>query len=291
MKIGLYNLEPKLKNLALDKLRIYHQNKGDEIEDYFALRQYEKVYCSSLFTFTPKHTVQPDFICGGTGFNLNTTLPDVIDKIKPHSNYGFTTRGCSRRCKFCVVPIKEGNIKVIGDLFDLWDSKSKLITLFDNNILAVPEHFKYVCEQAREKHLILDFNQGLDHRYLTQDIVNELKTVSHKEYKFAFDSIKYHKSVDKAIDLLRANGINRCTWYVLVGFDSTFAEDLQRLNYLKENNQNAFVQRYNYCQDKKLSLLARWVNQHHIFQTYTWEEFVNHPKHRKSEAAMELAKI
>ena len=74
MKVGLYNLEPKLYNLALDKLRIYHQQKGDDVEDYFALRQYDKVYCSSLFTFTPKDNVPPYAICGGTGFYTKNYL-------------------------------------------------------------------------------------------------------------------------------------------------------------------------------------------------------------------------
>lgn len=282
MKIGLYNLEPKLKNLALDKLRIYHQRKDDEVEDYFALKKYDKVYCSSLFTFTPKDKVSPDAICGGTGFDLETVLPNDIEQVKPHKNYGFTTRGCPRRCKFCVVPKKEGDIRAVGHLGDLWDSKSKEITLFDNNILALPEHFRRICNQARAFRVTLDFNQGLDHRYLTQDIVDELRNISHKEYRFAFDHIRYQKSVDEAIELLQSNDINRCTWYVLVGFDSDLDEDLTRLNHLKSRNQNAFVQRYNYCQDKKLRLLARWANQHHIFHSYTWQEFLEHPKHIKS---------
>ena len=32
---------------------------------------------------------------------------------------GFTTRGCIRNCSFCVVPQKEGKIKVEGDFGSL----------------------------------------------------------------------------------------------------------------------------------------------------------------------------
>jgi len=44
---------------------------------------------------------------------------------------------------------------------------------------------------------------------------------------------------------------------------------------LRDNNQNAYVQRYNQIQDKKYIPLARWANQHHIFQGMTWKQFMD----------------
>ncbi len=278
MKIGLLNLEPKYRNLAIEKLRLYHSQQGDEVEDYFALNHYDKVYASSIFAFTKKHTVPQGAICGGSGFDLMTTLPPEIEAVEPHLNFGFTTRGCIRKCPFCIVPQKEGKVRIVGDLYDLWDRKSKLITLYDNNILALPEQFVVICYQAMMEHLTLDFNQGLDHRLLTPEIVRWLKDISHKEYHFAFDNPNYIKSVDKAIDLLQSEGINRCNWYVLVGFDTTFQEDLDRLNHLKERNQNAYVQRYK--RDRQYIPLARWANQHHIFHGMTWEQFIQRAENR-----------
>jgi len=279
MKIGLYNLEPKYKNLALEKLRLYHTQQGDDVEDYFALAHYDKVYCSSIFTFTKKHTVPQGAICGGSGFDLITELPPDIENIEPHLNFGFTTRGCIRKCPFCIVHIKEPILKVvIHYLKQLWDGRSKLITLYDNNILALPEHFESICKQSIELNLILDFNQGLDHRLLTPEIVKLLKSISHKEYHLAFDSPAYYKSVNKAITMLQNEGINRCIWYVLVGFNTSFQEDLDRLNYLRERNQNAYVQRYK--RDRVYIPLARWANQHHIFRGMTWEQFLHHPDNK-----------
>ena len=278
MNIGLLNLEPKYKNLAIEKLRLFHSRQGDEVEDYFALKSYDKVYCSSIFTFTPKYKVPQGVICGGSGFDLVTKLPPEIEQVEPHLNFGFTTRGCIRNCPFCVVPQKEGYIYVVGDLLDIEDGSGEPITLYDNNILALPEHFEHICRQSLTFKLTLDFNQGLDHRLLTSDIVKLLKKISHKEYHFAFDHPSYLKSVDKAIDLLQLGGINRCIWYVLVGFNTTFQEDLDRLNYLKERKQNAYVQRYR--RDKKYIPLARWANQHHIFHSMTWEQFLALPENR-----------
>lgn len=273
MKVGLYNLEPQYKNLALEKLRLYHTMMGDEVEDYLPLayETYDKIYCSSIFVFTPKQNLPPNAICGGTGFDLTTKLPPEIEAIKPHLNFGYTTRGCIRDCPFCVVRMKEGLISIVGDLLDLWDGKAKDIRLLDNNNLAAPDHFGLVCQQALEHKLRLDITQGLDHRLLTPDNVALLASISHKEYHFAFDSPAYRPSVERAIKLLNDAGIKRSTWYVLVGFNTTFQEDLDRLNFLRDNGQNAYVQRYK--RSPEYIPLARWANQHHIFQGMTWEQF------------------
>jgi len=289
MRIGLLNLEPHYTNIALEKLRKYHLGQGCIVEDCSPIESngFDIVYCSSIFDFTSKKYITPDFIRGGTGFNLTTTLPQEIDNITLQINRGFTTRGCIRNCKFCVVPQKEGGIRAVGDLLEIWDTKAKEVVLYDNNILAMPEHFAYICSQARENKICIDFNQGLDHRLLTQEVVDILKSISHHEYRFAFDHPSLVKTVDRAIGLLQANGINRCSWYVLVGFDTTLDEDLFRLNYLRDRNQIAFVQRYrkdgvkvDIKKQRQLTALARWANQHHIYRGMTWEQFLKHPENK-----------
>ncbi len=286
MRIGLYNLEPQYMNLALEKIRIYHKQKGDEVEDCTPIQAngFDMVYASSIFDFTNKRYVSDSMLKGGTGFDLTTKLPSEIEAIKPHLNRGFTTRGCIRNCSFCVVPRKEGHIHAVGDLLDLWDGKSKEIVLHDNNILALPEHFEMVCRQAIEHKLGLDMNQGLDHRLLTPEIVDLLAVTPHKEYHFAFDHPNMVDSVERAIGLLSAKGIKRSIWYVLAGYNTTFDEDLFRLNYLREHNQNAYLMRYQTKEnkrDKKLISLARWANQHHIFHGMDWGQFLRALKSRE----------
>jgi hypothetical protein len=281
MNIGLLNLEPKYKNLALEKIRLYYSQQGNNVEDYFALNHYDKVYCSSIFTFTKKTVVPQGAICGGSGFDLTTSLPPEIEVVKPHKNFGYTSRGCIRDCPFCIVRRKEGFWFAVGDLLDLWDGKTKLVYLLDNNANAYLDHIIMLCEQAIAHSITLDITQGLDHRCLTREQIAWLKKVSHTEYHFAFDDPRYLPSVKRAIDLLQEGGINRSIWYVLVGFNTTFQEDLDRLNYLKERNQNAYVQRFNQTKDRKYIPLARWANQHHIFQGMTWEQFINRPENKK----------
>lgn len=101
-----------------------------------------------------------------------------------------------------------------------------------------------------------------------------MKNISHKEYRFAFDSPSYLPTVEKAIDLLQKNKIKRSFWYVLVGYNTTLEQDFSRLNYLRSRKQNAYVQRYKTCTGKKdYILMAQWANQQHIFYTHTYEEF------------------
>ncbi len=274
--IALYNLEPKYMNIALEKIRMYYEEMKEQVVDYLPLEHqiYDKIYCSSLFTYTDKSQIPDDIICGGSGFDLTTVLPKEIECMKPKINIGFTTRGCIRKCSFCIVPEKEGKIEITGDIYDIWDMQSKNIVLLDNNILAKPKHFKLICQQIAKENLKVDFNQGLDHRLITSIIAKILKTIRYKEYRFAFDSMNYESSVCKTIEILHKNNIKWSMWYVLVGYDTTYREDLYRLELLKKKRQKAFVQRFNNQSNIFYNELAGWVNQHRFFDKYTFKEFV-----------------
>jgi len=265
MKIHLIDIDSTIPNLALIKVRKYYQDRGYEVIYNFPLliRPEDKIYVSCIFKENrpqaAQYLIYPNAIIGGSGYDLNVRLPEEIEAVKPRINYGFTTRGCIRKCKFCIVPEKEGDIHITGDLLDIWDGKSKDITLMDNNILALPDHFKKICRQARENNIRIDFNQGLDHRLLTYEIVLELKRTSIKQYRFAYDSPSMRQSVNRAIALLKSVGINQSMWYILVGFNTMLKEDVTRINHLRFTGQRAYIQRYS--KDRKYIPMARWQNQ------------------------------
>jgi hypothetical protein len=204
-------------------------------------------------------------------------LPVEIDSVSPKINMGYTLRGCPNKCSFCIVWIKEPILKRERNILEIWDGNSKLVVLLDNNALADLEWFIYNCELAIEHKITLDWNQGLDHRKLTPEIVDLIKRTSHKELRFAFDNPKSVNTVENAICILKSRGINRSLWYVLVNYNTTFEEDLFRVNFLRERGQLAYIQRYrSHTTNRKHIALAQWVNQHHIFQSMTWQEFLNH---------------
>lgn len=295
MKVLIINIDSKLPNLALKKIEKYHIDKGDKVIFDFPLARniVDQTYVSCIFSWNKRLCDEyKGAEIGGSGYDIIKKLPEEIELVKPHINLGFTTRGCIRHCEFCVVQAKEGAIRIVGDLLDLWDGSQyfinkygkkqrTIITILDNNILALPKHFKLVCRQAREKKLCLDFNQGLDHRLLNQEIVDEMKTISHLEFRFAFDHPSYKPTVEKAIKLLQKNKINRCFWYVICGYNTTIQEDLDRLNFLRDYNQNAYVQRYNFKDDRRYIPIAGWANQNALFHALTFKEFLQKSEEQK----------
>lgn len=282
--IALYNLEPKYKNIALEKIRLFYESQGEEIEDYWVFGSYDKIYCSSIFTFTDKSQVSDDSICGGSGFDLTTTLPKEIEEMKPKINMGFTTRGCIRKCDFCIVPEKEGNIYVVGDIYDFWDKKSRELIVLDNNILALPNHFKMICQEIRRESLKVDFCQGLDIRLMTEELAYYMTIVRHlKQLHIAWDSVREERKIMKGIkQLLKYKNPQYIMCYVLIGYNSTKEEDLYRIEKLRELRINPFVMPFN-KKDEYRRQFARWVNHKAVFYSVSWEDYGNFSRKKEGK--------
>ena len=55
----------------------------------------------------------------------------------------------------------------------------------------------------------------------------------------------------------------------------SWADDIARLDYLRDNKQDAYVMRYNGRNtNKRYNDLASWVNQPRMFKTKTFEQFL-----------------
>lgn len=282
-RIGLAQVDGKWANLALMRLSAYHKAKGDTVEWFDPLfGRYDRVYASKIFTGTPDDVYLPaDALRGGTGYDLTTELPPEIEAcfpdydLYPGLDYaiGFTTRGCIRNCSFCFVPRKEGRLRVVGDIYDFWQGQEKVI-LLDNNLTAAPmEHFEKVLDQLRKERVLVDFSQGLDIRLLNEDHARLLKTVRFKRVHFAWDSMGYENSVRRGVEILKKYlHPDRLTFYVLVGFDTTPAEDMYRIETLRALGVNPFVMAYN-KRDRYQATLARWVNHKAVFRSVTWQEY------------------
>ena len=129
MRIGLLAVDSQYPNLALMKLSAYHKAEGDSVEWYNPIERYDRVYMAKVFTFTQDYGyyVNADKVeRGGTGYEIRKVLPPEIDRLQPDYSlypridgktaYGFLTRGCPNRCKWCVVPRKEGAITPYMDV-------------------------------------------------------------------------------------------------------------------------------------------------------------------------------
>jgi radical SAM superfamily enzyme YgiQ (UPF0313 family) len=180
-RIGLVDVDrTRFPNLALMKISAYHKSIGDSVEWADAMfGDYDRVYMSKIFTFTPDYPYSFDceVVKGGTGYDLHSRLPEEIDRMSPdysiytsidsRTAYGFLTRGCPNKCKWCVVPIKEGNVLPYQDVDEIAvDGRTNLI-LMDNNILAAGEYGIQQLEKIIERGYRVDFNQALDARLVT----------------------------------------------------------------------------------------------------------------------------
>lgn len=302
MKIGLINVDSKnIGNLAIMKLSAYHKKQGDTVELYSPLLSYglDLIYISKVFKFTPDYQYcTPEgvpVVRGGSGYDLKTVLPPEIENIDPDYSLfdcgvykgkgrqkkkigefalGFTSRGCIRRCKFCIVPEKEGLPREVADIYDFWRKQSHII-LIDNNLTSLPGRFEKTCQQLIKEKVKTDFNQGLDIRLITPEMAQLLGKVRlWKQIHFAWDSVRHEGAVRRGIDILVKNGVakHKLMFYVLIGFDSTPEEDMYRVEVLRGLDVDPYVMPFN-KNDTYQSRFARWVNHKATFFSTPWEKY------------------
>lgn len=245
MNINLFDLDVMqgrrpFPNLALMKLSAYFKKRGDTVSFNFPLSGYDIGYASCVFTW---HSVRADGLPptverGGSALDITKQLPPEMEHIMPdYSLYpdadfslGFTSRGCIRKCPWCIVPEKEGGIKAWANIYEFWDKRHKEIKLLDNNILASP-NWEETANSLIKEQVLIDFNQGLDIRLVNDKVAHQLSKTRAKILRFAFDDIRIEPQVRQGIALLLKAGIKprHLSFYVLVGFSGDPGIDRMKL--------------------------------------------------------------
>jgi hypothetical protein len=273
MNVGLVDVDGhNFPNLALMKISAYHKAKGDEVEWVNALCEYDKVYMSKIFDFTPDFTTiirAKEIIQGGRAYDKKLKLPKEIECMYPdyslygitNTAYGYLTRGCPRGCEFCDVINLEGRKSYkVADLKQLWNGQ-KEIKLLDPNLLACKEHME-LLQQLIDSKAWIDFTQGLDARLLTLENVGMLARLKVKMLHFAWDGegdevpyMLWHFKKRTNLD------IRKLRVYVLTNFNTTFDYDLYRVFKLKELGYDPYIMIYNKDKaPKHIRKLQRKVN-------------------------------
>ncbi|MHB8101700.1 MAG: hypothetical protein ACYDEF_05895 [Methanosarcina sp.] len=298
-QVLLLDVDNTIANLALMKISAWHKAKGDMIkliklnlkrgeQIYFGCTLPDKVYASIVFKKN-KHALDylvsayPDIPIdiGGSGYTLTKKLPDEIENLKPdYSLYpdcdyslGFSSRGCFRKCFFCMVDKKEGKFHRTQHPSEWYDPKFKDITFLDNNILADKAWFMEITSWCIENKLKVQFNQGLDIRLLDMEIAKRLLEMrTHGMVNFAWDHIEDEAVIKEKIQLLRDAGFSnnklraKVQFYVYVDSDEEYESGLYRCNELKKLSCNAFVM-YNTENEntRRIKALQRWSIRKGIF--------------------------
>lgn len=247
LRIGLIDVDGgKFPNLALMKLSACHKSQGDEVEWVEPMYwDYDRVYQSKIFTFSPDidRTFPCEVIKGGTGYDLHAVLPSEIDRLQPDYSiypqvdkktaYGFLTRGCPNRCKWCVVPIKEGAVRPYMDVDEIAiDGRTNLV-LMDNNILACDYGLEQI-EKIIKRGYRVDFNQALDARLVTDEIAKMLAKVRWLSHiRFGCDTPKQIGECERAMQMIDSYCDTPRSYLMYAMITGNMQEDYERLSYFR----------------------------------------------------------
>lgn len=288
MKIGLIDVDGhNFPNFALMRASAYYKARGDQVEWATPFNRYDKVMASKVFTFTSDFnylTLQTGSIeKGGTGYNIASRLPEVIENsllmdysIYPQYPFSiqFFSRGCIRKCPFCLVREKEGYIQSVLPVN--LNPQGKWIEVLDNNFFANPEWknaVSYLLKTGQPIKL-----HGVDVRIMDEEQAYYLNKLKMKQRIHIAWDLPQLDLTDRLKEMIKYVKPYKISCYVLVGFNSTIEQDLFRLNRLKELGISPFVQPYrDFKNDRKPTLyekdIAQWANKHQIFKSCEFADF------------------
>jgi len=238
----------------------------------------DRIYVTSLFTYSwkPVHDAvayykglfpHAELVLGGIYATLMTDhaqssgadtihkrlyeevedlLPDysLVPQWQPTSIV-FSHRGCIRSCPYCAVPNLESRKSPIKSIRHLiWPGHKKVI-LWDNNTLGM-DGWRDLVAELKELQLSVDFNQGLDARFINDNVAGELRGLKLNPVRMAYDVPSERKALARAIPALERAGFKkrRMIIYVLYNWEDSPEEFLDRLRDLLEWGVVAYPMRF-----------------------------------------------
>lgn len=315
MRIGLVDIDGHAKkkkwgatiypNIALCKIARYHKQHGDSVEWAIPFFHYDRLYMSKVFNFSPDDLTVYDadeIIKGGTGYDIKSKLPDEIDRLQPDYSiyphipndtaYGFLTRGCTNKCKWCVVPRKEGAIYPYMDVDEIAIEGRRKLVLMDNNILAAGDYAHEQLDKIIERGYRVDFNQALDARLVTDGFARQLakvKWLDNNRIRFGCDTHQQIEDCERAMDMINSYGFTG-QYFLYTMLNDNFSECYERINYWWSKLQDkrsrhegrqvyAYAQPYRDPDNPHRPIpqwqkdMAGWVNKKAHFVAHSFEDF------------------
>jgi len=321
-RICLVDVDGTMANLALMKISaFFKKNKwkanvirlgrsgySNKRRDKFLLdaSEYTKIFVSAIFSFN-KELVEVNN-CNEV-YRDGMVLPYDIEHIYPdYSLYpdnkysiGFLSRGCIRKCAFCCVPEKEGNLRRHSTLKEFYNPKLPKIMLLDNNFLAHPDCIS-ILKELKKTGKKITFKQGLDFRLMNKKIAELLSSLDYDgEFIFAFDNYQDMPFIERNLKIWKPLVKDWQTkFYVLVGFNSTLQEDLERVFFLRKHKCLTYIMRYQSLKELNgwynspfkafYTDLAAWCNQPGLFKNMEFKEFLE-KRHATRERLMQTLKV
>jgi len=321
-------------NLALMKISAYQKEQKNSVKllnNYDEINEFDKVFISKVFSFTrsPKgiETLKNVKI-GGTGFFIDggENLPNEIEHHKPDYNLydeyinnkinngkerkfykdyldysiGFTTRGCFRKCDFCVNK-KYDFVFKHSPVSEFLEPSRKGIYLWDDNFFGF-KNWQKVLDEIENTGKPFQFRQGLDIRLLNKTKAKRFSKVKYiGDFIFAFDYIKDRELIIKKLDLWRKFTSKTTKLYVLCAYESQdkldIANTFERIKILMKFGCLPYIMRYETYKISKFkgiyTQIARWCNQPQFFKKMSFRQFceANQSYHKNPDTLCSAYKV
>lgn len=324
MNVALIDIDSKIPNLALMKISSFMKLSGHNpilIQchgNYRRIPRFEFSWISSIFTWNRDlakriQSEQSASALGGSGIDLHTELPPIIESYQPdyflykneNGNFddraiGFVQRGCIRKCEGCVVPLKEGPMKNHPlRPIETWNMGFKKILLLDNEF-AMCSLEKETIETAKRNKWKISITQGYDLRCVTSEKAELLASWKPYDLKFkerrlytAWDYIAIQPYVEKGIQILISKGFKgyEIMCYCLIGLNTTHLQDYYRFHILwKKYKVHPFMMRYNMIKsDPFINALTRFVDRGPA--SYRNHTFLDYVRDRNPNLESEVIQI
>ena len=152
----------------------------------------------------------------------------------------------------------------------------KHIVILDPNILACKQRID-LLKQLRDSGAWIEFNQGLDARFITEDVALILKDIKKEKVHFAFDLMDNEKAITKGLKIYSeiVGSVSNVSVYMLTNYNTTHEQDIYRLNTIKKYGFLPDVRIYRKPTAPKITRdLQHWCNNRFLYKSCEWEDFV-----------------
>ncbi len=310
----------RFPNLASMKLSSYHKSLGKNVilaTSWDSIDFNNPVFISKVFTDThvPEWIFEFDTVeFGGTGFfydkapplpyEIEHSIPDYHlydswieqngggSEFKYYTDYliGFLTRGCFRKCPFCVNKNSSGSIPH-SPVSEFYDKARPKLCFLDDNFFACSQR-KEIISDVLSYNIPFQFKQGLDERLLNPDVVLDMMGWKYDgNLIFAYDNIEDTGIIQHKLDMMYALAphlVSKSKFYILCGFDKHDKYDddfwiqdiwdiFQRVYLLAQYGALPYIMRFEKSYESKYkelySQIAAWCNQPGFLRNETFEKF------------------
>lgn len=156
---------------------------------------------------------------GGPAFGSPCDEFESGQYVKP--GITFTTRGCNRRCPWCLVPEREGRLNEYANFAPGY-------IVQDNNLLqASHPHLRRVFAMLRVQRRAAIFAGGFEARLVDDWLVEELRSIRISQLFLAADTLAALKPLKRALNKLSDLGRQKLRVYVLVAYGGETIEQAE----------------------------------------------------------------